>query len=229
MTSRLTTRGGRRVALNLPAGSGLDEIEKARAELERLNRERRETDERRRELLQSREQARQADLSAAARAIRGGKAAPKTRQVDAVDAELAKLEEYAAAVDTALDQCESELVDAVEEKRAQRTQELDERLADEQTRWVELIDVCVEQLAKINTTASLAAWYGGFPGSPAFRLRSSGHLGMRGTGGDTYPPSAALAALRDAFAERSAPGLAPVMPTPDGPTPLKQVPSRHAA
>jgi hypothetical protein len=231
MPSRLTMPHGRRIALNLPAGSGLEEIEQARAELARLNRERRETDERRRTLLQAREEAAQTDLAAAARAIRGGAKAPKTRQVDTVDAELAKLEEYAAAVDTALDQCESELVDAVEEKREQRTRELGERLSDEQERWVELVDACMEQLAKINTTASLAAWYGGFPGPyPAFRERSTGHLSMRGTGGSVYAPAAVLAELRAAFAERAAHGGPPVMPVPEGgPTPLTKVPSVHAA
>jgi hypothetical protein len=230
MASRLTPRNGRRIALNLPAGSGLEEVERARAELERLNRERRERDERRRTLLQAREDAAQTDLAAAARAIRGGSKAPKTRQVDAVNVELTALEEYAAAVETALDQCESELVAAVEEKREQRVQELKTRLADEQAEWVELIDACVAQLAKINATAAMRAWYGGFPDAayPAFRPAATGHLNMRGTGGSTYAPAAVLAELREAFTERAAP-THPVMPVPDAPKPLTRIESANAA
>jgi hypothetical protein len=225
MPSRLTTNRGRRVALNLPAGSGLEEVEKARAELDRLTRERRETDERLRRLMQAREEAAQADLTAAATAIRGGAKAPKTRQVDGVDAELATLAEYAAAVDTALDMTEDELVEVVERLRPERLQELVQRLADEKARWRELVAGLEAQLDAVNTVAALERWYRGFPGQPTFRAGSIGHLGIRGTGGDAIPPAAALAALRSAFDERAAPGRPPVMPVPDAPKPLKQVPS----
>jgi hypothetical protein len=230
MASRLTTNSGRRVALNLPAGSGLEEVERARAELERLNRERRETDERRRTLLQAREEAAQTDLAAAARAIRGGAKAPKTRQVDAVDAELGKLGEYGDALETALDQVEDELVEAVEQLRPERLSELEERLADEKARWLELVAGLEAQLGAVNTVASLEAWYAGFPGSPVFRAGSFGHLNMRGTGGSTYAPAAVLAELAAAFDQPAAPGRPPTMPIPEGgPTPLTKIPSRHAA
>jgi seryl-tRNA synthetase len=231
MSSRLTANRGRRVKLNLPEGSGLEEVERARAELERLNREQRETDERRRALLTSREEAKQADLELAAKAIRGGKAAPKTRQVDGVDAELAKLEEYAAAIDEALDQVENELVEAVEQLRPQRLSELVQRLADEKARWDERVAGLEAQLDAVNTVASLERWYSTFPGGqhPAFRERSVGHLSMKGTGGDTYTPGAVLAQLRDAFAERVAHDRPPVMPVPDAPKPLTRIPSANAA
>jgi HD-GYP domain-containing protein (c-di-GMP phosphodiesterase class II) len=230
MSSRLTASNGRRAKLNLPERSGLEEVERARAELERLNNELRENDERRRALLQEREEAKQADLTLAARAIRGGKAAPKTRQVDAVDAEIEKTEEYSAALNEALDQVEDELVAAVEQLRPQRLQELVQRLADEKTRWLELVDGLEAQYVAVNTVASLERWYKAFPGSPAFRAGSFGHLNIRGTGGSTYTPAAVLAELRAAFDERAAPGRPPTMPIPEGgPTPLTKIPSRHAA
>jgi ABC-type transporter Mla subunit MlaD len=226
MTSRLTTSSGRRAKLNLPDGSGLEEVERARAELARLNNELRENDERRRALLQEREEAKQADLTLAAHAIRGGKAAPTKRQVDAVDAELAKLEEYAAALNEALDQVENELVETVEQLRPQRLVELVQRLADEKARWTELVTGLEQQLDAVNSVAALERWYRAFPGQPTFRAGSIGHLGIRGTGGDAIPPATALAALRDAFDERAASNRPPVMPVPsDGPTPLKKVSS----
>ncbi|MDP9256410.1 MAG: hypothetical protein M3Q31_07640, partial [Actinomycetota bacterium] len=88
MTSRLAIHG-RRVQLNLPDGSGLEELEKARAEFDRLGKERRETEQRLGGLVTSRAEARTADLSAAALAVRSGKKAPTVRQVDAVDEEIA--------------------------------------------------------------------------------------------------------------------------------------------
>jgi hypothetical protein len=113
-------------------------------------------------------------------------------------------------------------VETVEQLRPQRLQELVQRLADEQDEWISRIDACMEQLAKINTTASLAAWYRGFPsGHPAFRAGSFGHLNMRGTGGSEYAPAAVLAELREAFTERAAP-THPVMPVPDAPKPLNE-------
>ncbi len=230
MASRLTTSNGRRAKLNLPEGSGLAEVERARAELERLNDELRENDERGRVLLREREEAKQADLTLAARAIRGGKAAPKTRQVDGVDAALAKTEEYSAAVNEAIDQVEDELVTAVEQLRPQRLQELVQRLADEKTRWLELVAGLEAQLDAVNTVAALESWYQTFPGPyPAFRERSVGHLSMKGTGGDTYTPAAVLRELRSAFDERAAPGRPPVMPIPDAPKPLTKIPSANAA
>jgi hypothetical protein len=220
--SRLRTPSGRRVALNLPAGSGLEEIETARAELERLNKERRETQERHRELVAARESAKQSDLELAARAIRGNKAAPKTRAVDAVDADLAKLEEHLAAVDTALDQVEAELIDQVARMRDQRLGELDEQFAKELADWREGILERVDQLERINQVGSLRAWYRDFPGKfPQFRSRSFGHLEMR-NGTDT--PAAALKALHAAF---DPPDDRHVMPIPGGePSPLR---SRNAA
>jgi hypothetical protein len=225
MSSRLTASNGRRAKLNLPERSGLEEVERGRAELERLNRAQRETEESRRALLTSREEARQADLELAAKAIRGGAKAPKTRQVDAVDGEIAKLEEYAAALNEALDQVENELVESVDQLRPQRLSELVQRLADEKSRWLELIAGLEDQLDAVNGVAALERWYRGFPGQPTFRAGSIGHLGIRGTGGDTYAPTTVIAALRDAFAERAAPGRAPTMPVPDAPQPLTRIDS----
>jgi hypothetical protein len=216
MSSRLRTAGGRRVALNLPSGTGFPEVEKARQELQRLTGERRETAGRHRELVTAREAAKQGDLELAAQAIRGGKAAPKTRAVDAVDAELEKLQEHLAAVDTAIDMCENELVEAVEQQREQRVGELDEQLVQAQARWREQIDALEAQLATINQVGSLRNWYRDFPGKfPSFRQRSFGHLDLtEGTGA----PAAALKALHAAF---DPPEDRRAMPVPDEPRPLR--------
>jgi hypothetical protein len=66
----LRMASGRRVKLGLPADSGIDEVERARVELARLDGERTKTWEERKTLVAEREQARQADLDAAAKAIR---------------------------------------------------------------------------------------------------------------------------------------------------------------
>jgi hypothetical protein len=216
MSSRLTTRSGRRVALNLPEGSGLEEVEAARTELARLNRARRESEERRRVLFNSREEAKQADLAAAGRAVRAGKKEPTTRAVEAVDEEISKLEEHLAAVDEAIDQVERELVEAVEQQREQRVAELDEQFAKELADWREGILERVDQLERINQVGSLRAWYRDFPGKfPSFRQRSFGHLDLtEGTGA----PAAALKALHAAF---DPPEDRRAMPIPDEPRPLR--------
>jgi hypothetical protein len=204
---------GRRVKLGLPADSGIDEVERARVELARLDGERTKTWEERKTLVAEREQARQADLDAAAKAIRAAKPEPRTRKVDAVDAKLTKLDRYAEALERAFDGVEGELIAAVEERRPHRLQELDEQLADAQAAWREQIDAAAALLVQINTLASLREWFRTFPGPfPQFHLRSFG----------SGNPAGALAALRACFDEREASGKPHVMPRPDdGPTPLR--------
>ncbi len=199
MTSRLAIHG-RRVQLNLPDGSGLEELEKARAEFDRLGKERRETEQRLGGLVTSRAEARTADLSAAALAVRSGKKAPTVRQVDAVDEEIAKLEEHLAVLGEAADQVGAELIDQVELLREQRVGELDKQLAQAQADWCEQIDAAGALLAKVNELASLRNWFSAFPAHPSFRVGSFGRLQLRSGGGDTPSPAQALAALRDAFA-----------------------------
>ena len=125
MESSLSALAGRRIRLDLP---DFEPITKTKAEYEKITTEIVSAQGSLESLAFRREEARQADTAAFAKALRGGKADPGTPKTDAVDAEIVAAQRRLAALQRALDDVEGELIAAVEQHRAEWLAEVDEQL-----------------------------------------------------------------------------------------------------
>jgi len=123
--SSLSSLAGRRIRLDLP---DFEPIAKTRTEYEKITTEIASAQAMLEQLAAKREEARQADTAAYAKALRGGKNDPGMPRTDAVDEEIVGAQRKLAALQKALDDVEGELIAAVEQHRAEWLAEVDEQL-----------------------------------------------------------------------------------------------------
>ncbi|HXH34996.1 MAG TPA: hypothetical protein VNJ54_11355 [Plantibacter sp.] len=110
-----------------------------------------------------REEARQADTAAYAKALRGGKNDPGTPKTDAVDAEIVGAQRRLAALQRALDDVEAEVIEAVRQHREQWLVEVDEQLEQEHEAKRKLLAELATARETIVVTSALRVWIAGFP------------------------------------------------------------------
>jgi len=194
------TSGGARIAITLPP-TKWKEFEEAAEAYRQLQRERKVTDTRLRSLVNSREGAINADRMALAKSIREGKPDPGDKTVEKIEKEIQACKRRLEAIEHALDDAESELIEVVDDYRDDWLPETEEALAQAREEYAEKVEALAKARARVSAAWGLVHWVRHFPnaevGAISYRVRGSVVGRLKGLNSDPYPFDQVIAALRE--------------------------------
>ena len=156
------TSAGRRIQLSLPR-TKWKEFEEAAEAYRKLVREKKATSTRLRTLVGKRERAINEDRIALAKAIREGKSDPGDKAVEQVEKEIAACNRRLEALEHALDEAETDLIDVLDEHREEWLEEAKESLTAARDAYAETVEALAQAREKVSATWGLAYFIEHFP------------------------------------------------------------------
>lgn len=187
---------GRRIRLELPEVEEWPELTAAVAAYRKLLEERRLAGIRLGSLEADRARSVELDKRDYGKAIREGKPDPGTKRTDKIDRDMADTRRRLEAIEFAISDAEGELVEVVEEHRADWIADADRRIGATRAEYGQAVEQAMSAHQRVAHARALRAWLDGFPAQPSFRVLVPFVDGLRTPAGERYPALAVWDALR---------------------------------
>jgi seryl-tRNA synthetase len=191
------TARGTRMIFSLPP-TPWEEFEKVSKAYRELAQERQVTSRRVGALVNDRERAIHQDRDALARAIREGKPDPGNKKIEQIEKETEACRRRVEALELALDDAESEIMDVLDEHRSEWAEEVRAEVLEAQAAYAEAVEAVAAARHKVSMKFSLLFWIEGFPDTQtSYRVRGSYVGKLKAQNGDPYIFDQVVEALRE--------------------------------